>query len=238
MGEVISYGPTDSAWRDYTPYLLSLIDRYKLKTLCDIGGGANPTLSQEDIEPRALDYTLLDISQEELNKAPAAYHKLQGDIASPDFKSDQKFDLIFSKMLAEHIPDAHQFHANVLNALSDKGIAVHFFPTLYTLPFFVNYIMPEFVSSILLRIVSPRDEYQHAKFPAYYHWCRGPSRRQLKRFTDLGYEVVEYRGFFGHSDYYNKIGFMKKLHNLKTAFLLKHPNPWFTSYAYVVLKKA
>jgi hypothetical protein len=60
----------------------------------------------------------------------------------------------------------------------------------------------------------------------------------LKKYEELGYEVIEYRGFFGHHGYYNRLPFLKRIHELKTDYLLRKPSPLFTSYAYVVLKKA
>ena len=97
--------------------------------------------------------------------------------------------------------------------------------------------MPEYLADVLLNIISPRDKHQHAKFPAYYRWCRGPIRSQVQRFSDLGYDIVEYRGLFGHG-YYKKIKILDKIHDLKTKYLLRHSNPFLTSYAYVVLKNA
>ena len=139
-------------------------------------------------------------------------------------------------MLAEHITDAEQFHKNVVSCLTHNGLAVHYFPTLFTLPFFINYIIPNSLADNLLHIFDPRDRHQHAKFRAYYRWCRGPTNKQIQRFICLGYDVIEYRGFFGHG-YYNKFKILRKIHNIKTNYLLQHPYPMLTSYAYVVLKK-
>lgn len=232
----ILYGRTQDAWQGFVPFLTDLINEHNIERVCDIGGGSNPLLSGEYIEKRGLDYSILDISESELLKGPKHYKKILADIASHDFSINKKFDLVFSKMLAEHISDAEQFHRNVLSCLAGNGLAVHFFPTLYSLPFFVNYIVPEYLSDILLNVFAPRNRYQHEKFSAYYRSCRGPTRRQMRKFSRLGYDVVEYRGFFGHN-YYNKITFLKKIHDLMTNYLLWNPNPTFTSYAYVVLKK-
>lgn len=232
----ISYGTYMEAWDGFSSFLANLISKNHIKKICDIGGGANPVLSTDYIREKNLDYSLLDISEFELSKAPANYTKILADIASPNFKLDNKFDLVFTKMLAEHITNPKQFHKNVLNCLNDNGLAVHYFPTLYTLPFFVNYIMPERLADILLHMFETRDRYKQAKFPAYYRWCRGPIRKQIQRFITVGYDIVEYRGFFGHG-YYKKITALDKLNRIKTNYLLKHPNPIFTSYAYVVLRK-
>ncbi len=232
----VSYGTYKEAWDGYTLFLTNLISEHRIKKICDIGGGANPVISADFIKEKNIDYYLLDISEHELSKAPKSYNKILADIASPHFKLDTEFDFVFTKMLAEHITDPEQFHMNILSCLTNNGIAVHYFPTLYTLPFFVNYVFPENLADILLHMFETRDRYQHAKFPAYYRWCRGPTIKQIQRFISLGYDVVEYRGFFGHG-YYNKIKMVDKIESIKTNFLLQHPNPIFTSYAYVILKK-
>lgn len=233
----IVYGHSFDALHGYEDYLLQLIENHNAKSICEVGGGANPLLKKDYIVNKNIDYAVLDISEGELAKAPPHYTKIVSDISSKEFTSNQKYDLVFSKMLAEHVPDGKQFHKNVLSMLSDNGIAFHFFPTLYTFPFFVNYLIPENLSQVLLDIFNPRDKYQNAKFPALYKWCRGPVKRQIHRFKGLGYDIVEYRGFFGH-DYYERVKPIHKLHELKTKFLLRKPNPFFTSYAYVILKKA
>lgn len=178
----------------------------------------------------------MDISPKELAKAPADYKKRLADIASPDFKIEDKFDLVFSKMLAEHITDAKQFHMNVLSCLNKNGLAVHFFPTLFTFPFFINYLVPEKLARALLNIFAPRDLHRQNKFPAYYRWCWGPTRKQIQKFTEIGYEINQYWGLFGHG-YYSKIKIIQKLHDFKTSFLLRHPIPVFTNFAFIILRK-
>jgi Methyltransferase domain len=238
MNAAIIYRPTQEAWRGYTSFLKDLISKNDLRAICDVGGGANPAIDDDFIEKNGLDYCVLDISAAELQKAPCSYKKICTDVADINFKVDDKFDLIFSKMLAEHNSDAEQFHKNVLSCLSNKGLAVHFFPTLYAFPFIVNKLIPERLATLLFNFFAPRDKYQEAKFPALYQWCRGSTKRQIKKFETLGYEVVEYRGFFGHSGYYKKIVPIQKLHELKSNYLLRHPIPHLTSYAYVILRKS
>jgi len=233
----ISYERSRVAWEGFLPFILDLIKKNNIKRVCDIGGGCNPVMSIDYIEKNDLDYSILDISEIELLKAPGNYNKILADISSPDFMTEKKFDLVFSKMLAEHISETEQFHRNVLSCLTEKGLAVHFFPTLYALPFVINCILPEYFTDVMLNIFAPRDRYQKNKFPAYYNWCLGPTRKQIQRFISLGYDVIEYKGFFGHETYYNRINILKKIHQFKTDYLLRHPNPIFTSYACVVLKK-
>lgn len=135
-------------------------------------------------------------------------------------------------------------HENVWGMLAPGGKAVHIFPTLFSPPFVVNRLMPEWLSARLLSWLQPfrAPEGNHAKFPAYYHWCRGPMPSQLRRLTGLGYGIEEYAGFFGHSGdvayctgYLNRLPPLCKLHEFLSRQLAKHPIAALTTIAYMVL---
>jgi hypothetical protein len=233
----ITFARTEDAFQGFETLIRTLIEDHHLTKICDIGGGGNPLLPIDYVSKRNLSYTILDISEEELRKAPNGYRKLLQDIMAPHMEVADRFELVFSKMLAEHVFDGMQFHKNVYSILANGGIAVHFFPTLYAFPFLINRLVPERLARLLLNIFHPRDMYQHGKFPAYYSWCRGPTKNMLRKLEKSGYEIVEYRGFFGHADYYRRIPILRTVHKYTSEFLLKHPNSYLTSYAYAILKK-
>lgn len=52
--------------------------------VADVGGGANPALDCEFVQQHNVDYALLDISQAELDKAPAYFRKIQVDMTAPE----------------------------------------------------------------------------------------------------------------------------------------------------------
>jgi hypothetical protein len=83
---------------------------------------------------------------------------------------------------------------------------------------------------------SPRDEHLHGKFSAYYSWSRGPSNSMIRRFEEIGFEIIDYRGYFGHY-YYQKLPWLHRLEMFKSKLLLKYPVPQLCSYARVVLRK-
>lgn len=233
---VVRYGPSHEVWGGYRHIIESLIDEHGLKRVCDVGGGANPLLAIEFVRARGLQYTVLDISQTELDKAPEEYKRVLADIAGNALPEVGPFDLMFTKMLAEHVKSGERLHKNIFQLLERGGFAVHFFPTLYSLPFVVNRLMPENLASGLLDRIAPRDRHRHAKFPAYYSWCRGPTPRMLQRLEAIGYEVVEYRGLFGHG-YYKRVPGLRSLHKAVVARLLRRPSAHLTSYALVILRK-
>src|SRR5574337_235397 len=115
MTTTIRYGTSEEGWLGYERYIYKLIHDHALKRVCEIGGGANPLLNLGRLSQAGAEYTILDISQAELDKAPSGYQKVLGDIGSAGFSLENRFDLVFSRMLAEHIRDAGQFHRNVLN---------------------------------------------------------------------------------------------------------------------------
>jgi SAM-dependent methyltransferase len=233
---VVSYGRADNASAEYKALIRTLIRDNSAVSICDIGGGTRPTLPADYVSNNGLQYSVVDISPEELDKADPRYRKIVADICAPDLAVSGGFDLVCSRMLAEHIKDPRTFHRNVHRMLRVGGIALHFFPTLYAAPFLVNRLLPERLTQGLQQCFAPRDTVLGKKFPAYYAWCRGPTRRQIRRFEKLGYSVLSYRGFFGHN-YYAKLAALHGVQDRVTRFLLRHPVPAMTSYVHVVLRK-
>jgi SAM-dependent methyltransferase len=235
----IHYWTSDTAWRGYESYLSNLITRLKPRRVLELGAGANPTFDLDFVTSHNLDYSILDISATELNKAPDGYRKIEADISTPRIRLDCQFDFVFSRMLAEHLPDGEVFHRNVLELLSPAGHAFHFFPTLFAPPFVANRLLPEQLAESLLHLMQRGrgQEGKHAKFPARYSWCRGPTKSQVERLEKLGYTVEEYIGFFGHSGYYEKVPAVKRLHEAISSWFMRHPVPQLTSFAYLLLRK-
>jgi ubiquinone/menaquinone biosynthesis C-methylase UbiE len=232
----IFYLHSGNEWDEYSVFIKNQVEEHQACKICDVGGGANPVLPLQFINKNQLDCTVLDISSTELEKAPKGYKKLVQDIEAEDFIPTEQFDLVITKMMAEHLKNGRLFHKNIFCMLKPGGVAVHYFPTLFALPFLVNKLIPEWLSSMLLDILLPRDRYQLGKFPAYYSWCFGPTPTMLRMLTEIGYEIDMYKGLFGHT-YFARIPILRDLHRAYTQYLVRHPNPYLTSFAQVVLRK-
>ncbi len=205
-------------------------------SVCEIGGGANPLLSREERDRLQISYTVIDIDGQELAKAPDDVRKIELDITSTPLPSS--YDIVISMHLAEHVRDPRSMHRHVHAMLQPGGVAIHFFPTLYTAPFTVNRLLPERLAQLVLLRLQPYrvDTGTRGKFPAYYRWCRGPTRRQQRRMISVGFEVDEYIGGFGHA-YYCRVPALQRLEDAKTHVLLRHPIAGLTSYAILVLRR-
>jgi hypothetical protein len=232
----VSYGFFLEAWERHTETVKAMIELYRPRAVCEIGGGANPILPLSSVAESGIEYTVLDISRTELEKAPAGYRKVAADICASPLAIKGGFDFMFSKMLAEHVANGRTFHENVFALLAPGGFAFHFFPTLYCPPFVLNRLVPESVSDAALRIFSPREPDRHGKFPALYSWCRGPTGSQVVRLQSIGYEIVSYRGFFGH-DYYRRIPVLRSTSRAVASHLCRRPRPGLTSFSYLLLRK-
>lgn len=204
-----------------------------IRSVVDVGAGAQPYIPADVAEHHRLLYTALDISQEELSKADPRYRSVCADIASPRFDVDLVADLVISRMLAEHVTDGRQFHENVLRILRPGGLAIHMFPTLWATPFVLNKWVPEGFSSALVRLFAHRTP---AKFPAHYSWCFGPTRRQIERIESVGFEISAYVGVFGHG-YYDRVPLLRSLHERRSRHLKAHQAARRTSYAVVALRR-
>ena len=146
--------------------------------MLEIGSGANPTLSPDELGAHpGLRYTTNDIDAGELEKAGPAYERLHLDMATAraDALPREAYDLVFSRMVNEHVADGERYYRNIFDVLRPGGVTAHCFSTLYALPFVANRLLPENLTSRLLDLFNPRDRYQQDKFPAHYSWSRGPS---------------------------------------------------------------
>lgn len=235
-GPRIIGAPHAELWFGYEDLVVDWIQATGAVDVCDIGGGRNPLLTPERADELGLRYTVLDISQGELDLAPAEFDTVCADIAGTTFETENAYDFMFSKFVAEHVRSGERLHRNVFQALKPGGTALHYFPTLYCLPFMVNRVVPERLGSVILNAVLPRDREVEEKFPARYDWTRGPTERQLRRLQSVGFEIVEYTAGFGH-DYYRRIPGLRNVAD--RWFRTAQRNEWYTfsTFAIVVLRK-
>ncbi len=226
----------------FSPFLKREIATHNLKEVADAGGGANPVIDSSFIFANGLRYTVLDISQSELDKAPDVYDKVRVDIGAPleEFcacTGKERFDLVFSHMFLEHVKDPVRVHQNLAAALKPGGLAIHCFPSPRNLPMAINRLLPDRITHRLLRIAQPhRDLDGHdRKFPAFYAMCGGPSRALHVKFRRLGVDVVRHTGFIGH-EYYHRIAVARHAEHAVRAILLKARIPML-SFCLLILRK-
>src|SRR5262249_6987996 len=148
------------AWDHYAPVVKALSQRLGLGRLCEIGGGRNPLLTLSEGSEIGARYKVNDISAGGLSLVPdgceTACFDGAGDPAA--LPAALSFDLVFSRMVFEHLRDVAGAWANLHRLLKPGGVALAFIPTLYALPFMTNRLVPEWLSGAIVdRLYPHRD---------------------------------------------------------------------------------
>ena len=234
----VSYLLWTRLWDGFEQQVAEMIRQSGAVAVGELGGGANPSMGLADLVGRPIEQTILDISPDELERTPSGVETLCLDLCAEEPPVEERFDLVFSRMLCEHVRSGRTFHRNCFAALRPGGYAVHFFPSVTALPFALNRILPSSLSQRVVEQLFParRRGGKHPKFPARYSWCFGPTPAQLDRYRSVGFEVVACDVGIGHG-YYDRIPPLRALERAKTALVLKRPSPWLAAYVVVVLRR-
>jgi SAM-dependent methyltransferase len=232
---------SDWAWDNYKATLVALVRTYGLSRLCEIGGGRDPSFSAEEAAELGFSLTINDISASELAKAPAGFPTACFDIAgnlSQTGLAPEQFDLMFSRMVFEHIKDVRQAWRNIHRLLVPGGVAIAFFPTLYALPFMVNHAIPEWLSGAIVNAFYPNrgETVDDPKFPAVYDWCFSSEDKIAPMLRDCGFSDIAIQPFWGHG-YFNRLPGARQLDNAFNAFAAKRDWRPMTAYTYVLVRK-
>jgi SAM-dependent methyltransferase len=211
-----------------------LIDEHRLHDICEIGGGRSPLFAGDEIRSMGASYTILDISPEELALAPGEYEKMCVDICTPAQPANvQRFDFMFSRCVAEHVSSGDAMHRNVYRMLKPGGIAFHFFPTLYSPAFVANRLLPQGLTSAVKARLVPGSA---PKFPARYSRCNGPTLRMRRFLEAIGYEILEFRPFYGTA-YFGRLPVLRTFDERLTSWAANRRSTHLTSFAYLILHR-
>jgi SAM-dependent methyltransferase len=240
-GDVVSFHTylEFPGWTTAPEFVGDAIERERAGSVLEVGGGRNPTIPPIELSRRGLSYTVNDAFESELALADPIYEKLCFDMATPlpAAVAERRFDVIFSRMVNEHVDDARAYYENIFQLLKPGGISVHMYATMFALPFVVNRLIPDQLADRILPVVLGGDEPdRYEKFPARYSWCRGPTRSTFARLRSVGFQVEEFRAYFGHT-YYSRVRPLDRLELAKARWLVDHPIPAWTSYAAVTMRK-
>ncbi len=231
---------SDWAWKHYKETLWELASLIKARRVLEIGGGRWPLFSTEEVAQAGLSYVVNDISESELALAPAYFEKSCFDISKPISNKHKdllgNIDLMFSQMVFEHVSDAMQAYQNIHALLAPGGVCLNFHPVLYSAPFVVNWLLPEFLSSRILRLVDSRRRPDEVpKHPARYDLC--VVKESIRnRLSAIGYRGV-WQVPFWHHDYFKKIPGVYQLDH--AAATMADRNNWtsFASFSYTLVTK-
>jgi SAM-dependent methyltransferase len=244
----LGYDSADSwAWANYKPTVLAFVETLRQTGRCggdgkvrvlEIGGGRGPQFTPNEAEKLGVALTVNDIDARELSLAPPGFATACFNIAADvDPALFGTFDLIFSRMVFEHVKDAPRAWANVASLLAPGGVALAYHPTLYSPPFVLNWLAPEAFTARLLKLFFPwRHNGDYPKFPARYEMCVAEPSAVTPKLRDLGFSDVLIAPFFGH-DYLRPIPIARDVEGALHVWAERRDWRWLSSYAFTLVRK-
>ena len=147
------------------------------------------------------------------------------------------FDLAFSRMVFEHVEDGQRAWSNLYQLLAPGGVALAFVPTLYSVPFVINWLLPDKLAAAIVRRLYPnRTDEEDPVFPARYSWTFASDRRMRPMLSAIGYREVAILPFYGHG-YYGSFPVIRDVHKWFTAIARRHDWRHLASFAYIAVRK-
>jgi SAM-dependent methyltransferase len=219
----------------YGDALKAIVAAHPEAKILELGAGRRPSFTIAEMPSTVKTYTVNDISPDELALLPQDYDRACFDVSGDASNFSDRYDVVFSRFLAEHVADGEAMHRNVYQVLRDGGTAFHLIPTLYAVPFVINKYLPERLTSWVLAKFAPRRAI-NPKFPAYYSMCYGNPDKMARKLAQIGYSKIEVRNFYGHF-YYERIPVLRSVHRWFSALAARNDWTQLSSYAYIKADK-
>jgi len=169
----------------------AIANRKEKFQLLEAGGIDRPLVSKSE------KYTYIGLDIEEKDTCYIVYDKFIVD--SIENELNQKFDLIISKTLLEHVENNKNSYRAMYLGLNEGGEMIHYFPG-KNHPFSVlTTVVGNKMQRFLIKLLRP-----HAKavtgYKAYYDLC---SYTPLKKYLDsLGFKSTFIKPYWGAADYF------------------------------------
>ncbi len=181
--------------------------------LVDVGGGKIPYIDARTKSALELHVTGLDISREELDRAPAcAYDEvICSDISAYHGKRDS--DVVVCQAVLEHVKDVGVAFASFASILKPGGVALIWVPSRNALFARLNLLLPETLKRKILFFIYPRMRYGQG-FTSYYDRCTPVKFQALA--ARYGFVVERQQLYFSNKYFY----FCTPLHVMWRAWLL------------------
>jgi len=138
--------------------------------IVDIGGGKNPFISVDQKKALAIHVTGVDISAEELARAPVGAYDITvcGDIAAVTGQADA--DICICQAVLEHVRDVEAAFGSIASFLKPGGVALVFVPSRNAVFARLNLALPERIKRWVLFAVFPHT-HRDQGFRSHYNHC-------------------------------------------------------------------
>ncbi|HVZ54546.1 MAG TPA: methyltransferase domain-containing protein [Pseudolabrys sp.] len=231
---------SDWAWDNYKRVVHDLCIALKAHRILEVGGGRDPLFTPAEIEELGVEMTVNDISPKELAVLPPGYNTacfdIAGDLSGVGHLLNTQ-DLAFSRMVFEHVADGQRAWANLYEVLAPGGVAMAFIPTFYSVPFVLNWLLPDaLAAAIVKRMFAHRTDEDDPVFPARYSWCFATEGTMRPMLSKIGYREIAILPFYGHN-YYVRFPLVRDVHKWFSGLAQSSDMRPLASYAYIVARK-
>lgn len=163
--------------------------------ILDIGSGRHPAIPLDE-RPEGVRYVGLDLSAEELRAAGnGAYDEMvETDATRLRPELENRFDLVISWQVLEHVPDMEATLANVYRYLKPGGRFVAQFSGAWSAFGVINRLLPDRIGAKIVDRTMKRTEQNIPVFPAYYDKCTARSLEPALQSWSESELVPLYRG--------------------------------------------
>ena len=147
-------------------------------SILDVGSGRRPALAP-DARPPDCAYAGLDVSRAELELAPPGSYgeHVVADVTAPVPALRERFDLVVSLQVLEHVPDTARALANMREYLVPGGRLVALLSGRFSVFGVINSAIPARLGVLLMKHLLRRDP--DSVFPAYYDCCHAAALHEL-----------------------------------------------------------
>jgi SAM-dependent methyltransferase len=183
-----SYGVDGN--RDYVGNLVRTYVRAG-DLIYDVGGGKNPFFSAEEKRGFSIRVTGIDISEQELARAPVGAYdeRLACDIA--EVAGHQDGDVVICQAVLEHVKDTENAFKAMASLLKAGGKALIFVPSRNAVFARINLLLPQKMKEGILYGIYPSTRKSQG-FPSFYHRCTPRDFMELSRENGMEIEHVRY----------------------------------------------
>ncbi|MBA3777964.1 MAG: methyltransferase domain-containing protein [Chloroflexi bacterium] len=168
--------------------------------ILDVGSGRKPTVARDQRPPGCV-YVGLDLSAKELQAAPTGSYDemVTGDISHRVPELEDRFDLVLSFQVFEHVKPLESAMENVRSYLRPGGRALLHLSGAFSVFGILNRLLPHGVGIFLLKHLVGRDP--DTIFPAHYDRCWYRALKQLGGHWSYFEVLPRWRGasYFGFS---------------------------------------
>jgi SAM-dependent methyltransferase len=182
----------------FDAFVADLIDRRPGLTVLDVGAGRHCDYSSK-VARRPRRMIGMDISASELALNDFLDDRIAADACAPQPEIEGQIDLLVSKATMEHLHDNAAFLHNAKRLLKPGGTMVLLFTNRYAPFAFINRMLPEKASALLLAKLAPTWAGQ-VGFEAHYDRTNYSAYRRL--LEEAGFKKIDIQPGYFSSAYF------------------------------------